>query len=100
MGKEGRPCSLTAFAACPRRTNFFFFKLPKHFINMPSRGNMSGQEWETVTFSNKKPGGGGGGGGGTPRATEAQKGPGGASTSSGISAAKLENETEELKHQT
>ena len=59
---------------------------------------MQGQDFNTVTFgSNKKPGGGGGGGGGT---TEAQKRPGGAGTSSGISAAKLENETEELKHAT
>lgn len=49
-----------------------------------------------MTFSNKKPGGGGG----TPRATEAQRRPGGSGTSSGISAAALENETEELKHQT
>merc|ERR1711988_1119237 len=41
---------------------------------------------------------GGGGGGTTPRETKAVKRPGGAGTSSGISAAALENETEELKH--
>ena len=58
---------------------------------------MAGQEWETVSFGTKKPAGGGGG---TPRATEAQKRPGGAGTSSGISAAKLEAETDELKHAT
>jgi len=53
---------------------------------------MQGQDFTTVTFGAKpgakRPAGGGGGGGG------------GATTSAGLSAAKLDAETEELKHQT
>ena len=63
---------------------------------MPSRGEPPGQDWSTVSFGAKKPGGGGG----SARTTEAQKRPGGTVTSSGISAARLEDETDELKHQT
>ena len=65
---------------------------------MPSRGEYSGQDWNTVTFGGSK--GGGGGGGGGAKQTQAVKRPGGPGTSSGISAAALENETEELKHAT
>ena len=64
---------------------------------MPSRGEYSGQDWNTVSFGSK---GGGGGGGGGAKQTQAVKRPGGPGTSSGISAAALENETEELKHAT
>merc|ERR1719387_1847619 len=64
---------------------------------MSSRGVPQGQDWETVSFSNK-PQPGKTAGGSTPRQTQAVKRPGGAGTSSGISASALENETEELKH--
>ena len=64
---------------------------------MPSRGVPQGQDFTTVTFSKKppgpKPGGAGpakpGGGGG-----------GSSATSTGMSAAKLDAETDELKHAT
>ncbi len=62
---------------------------------MPARGNMTGQDFSTVTFS-KAPKAGGGGAG-------APKKGGGSSSaimSSGISAAKLDAETDELKHNT
>ena len=70
---------------------------PQHSINMPSRGVPQGQDFTTVTFSKKppgpKPGGAGpakpGGGGG-----------GSSATSTGMSAAKLDAETDELKHAT
>merc|ERR1719164_138 len=69
---------------------------------MPQRGVQQGQDWSTVTFSNSRPQSARStaGGGSTPRQTEAVKRPGGAGTASGISAAALENETEELKHAT
>merc|ERR1711920_290288 len=71
---------------------------------MPSRGEMSGQDWNTVAFGNKRPQSGAVG------LKEAQRSGqveakcrqqlGSAPTSSGISAAQLENETDELKHAT
>merc|ERR1712070_1022608 len=68
---------------------------------MPPRGELSsGQDWSTVAFSNRPSGGGGGqssargGGGGGPK----QSTPGGQVTASGISAAKLEDDTENLSH--
>merc|ERR1719450_1188693 len=63
---------------------------------------MNGQDWNTVSFSNSRPQSARSttsAAGGKP-ATQAVKRPGGAGTSSGISAAALENETEELKHAT
>lgn len=61
---------------------------------MPSRGEMSGQDWNSVTFgaSKPKPGGTGGApkGGGGPKSF----------TGAGLSATKLDAETEELKHKT
>ena len=57
------------------------------------------QDWNTVSFGGNRGGGGGGGGGGGPKQTQAVKRPGGAGTSSGISAAALENETDELKRE-
>merc|ERR1719271_1685403 len=65
---------------------------------MPSRGQPQGQDWSTVTFSNNRPTSARGPAGGG--STQAVKRPGGAGTTSGISAAQLENETDELKHQT
>lgn len=59
---------------------------------MPSRGEMNGSDWETVSFNRPASGKAPGGGGPGPRK------PGSAATSSGIAAAKLEGETEELKH--
>jgi len=70
---------------------------------MPARGEMSGQQWETVTFGSKALGK-------TTVATPATKPPatsvlapsnrpGPAVTKSGKTAAQLEHETEELKHQ-
>jgi len=69
---------------------------------MPARGEVGGgQDWSTVSFSNRpasargtaaKPGQSG--------QSQSVKRPGGVGTSSGISAAALENETEELKHAT
>merc|ERR1712087_67752 len=69
---------------------------------MPSRGEMSGQDWNTVAFGNKRPQSGAVG------LKEAQRSGqveakcrqqlSSAPTSSGISAAQLENETDELKH--
>jgi len=68
---------------------------------MPSRGELSnGQDWGTVSFGSKssKSGGStpraGGGSGTTPR------GPGSAATTSGKSAAALEADTENYKHET
>lgn len=62
---------------------------------MPSRGEMSGQDFNTVSFGSKKPTT-------TPGQKVAAHGGGGGSsmTSSGMSAAKLDAETDELKHQT
>ena len=56
---------------------------------MPSRGEMQGQDFSTVTFGSNKP---------PPKKPSGPAGPGSAPTSSGISAAKLDNETEQLKH--
>ena len=61
---------------------------------MPARGEMSGQQWETVTFTSKtapKTSG--------PLAPRTGNAPGPTMTKSGKAAAALENETEELKHQ-
>merc|ERR1719152_950835 len=66
---------------------------------MPSRGVPQGQDWETVSFGSRPTSARGPAAGGA-KPTQAVKRPGGAGTSSGISAAQLENETEELKHQT
>ena len=51
------------------------------------------QDWETVSFNRPASGKAPGGGGPGPRK------PGSAATSSGIAAAKLEGETEELKRE-
>jgi putative transcription factor len=72
---------------------------------MPARGEMNGQQWETVTFGSKALGNK------TTVATPATKpsatsvlvpsnrAPGPTVTKSGKTAAQLEDETEELKHQ-
>jgi len=65
---------------------------------MPSRGVQQGQDWSTVSFGSRPASAASTPRGTTPRQTEAQKRPGGAGTVSGISAAQLENETDELKH--
>jgi len=56
---------------------------------MPPRGEMAGQDFSTVTFSNKP----------KPGAAKTGPRPGGATTSSGMSAAKLDAETDELKRE-
>ena len=63
---------------------------------MPSRGEMAGQDFAPVSFGTKKPTQ-------TPSqkvAANGQKFPGSSMTSSGMTAAKLDAETDELKHQT
>jgi len=62
---------------------------------MPARGEMSGQQWETVTFGLK-----GGATTAKPKvfAPRTANTPGPTMTTSGKTAAALENETEELKH--
>jgi len=75
---------------------------------MPSRGEMAGQDFNTVTFGSR-PGGGGTNAASVKQAqrsgvavdTSRRTGVGNSNiASTGLSAAKLDNETEELKHQT
>jgi len=64
---------------------------------MPSRGELSnGQDWSTVAFSSKP----GGSRPTTPRASGPKPGGGGVQTQTGMSARKLEEDTESLKHET
>lgn len=64
---------------------------------MPARGEMSGQQWETVTFGASKKTAAEQAG--RPVLAPRNKTPGLTCTKSGKSAAELEAETEELKHQ-
>ena len=64
---------------------------------MPSRGVPQGQDFTTVTFSKKPPGPKPGG---TGPAKPGGGGGGSSATSTGMSAAKLDAETDELKHAT
>jgi len=65
---------------------------------MPPRGEMSGQDFNTVSFGTKQPQNRPASAGKAPGAPKAGGGGGGTQTASGISAAKLEAETDELAH--
>ncbi|KAL1510948.1 hypothetical protein AB1Y20_005775 [Prymnesium parvum] len=71
---------------------------------MPSRSEYKGQDWNEVTFTNKPPAARPGSAQpGSGNATSAQRAHGSANSmtaGTGLSARKLEDETEELKHQT